>query len=185
MKYSRPCHSLQARCRTGEILSAAAPLFSVHLMPRANRGSHTRCMVSVPDWTTDGYAFQSDAAVAARGSPRFSVRALLTRIGDSIRRLVRRSAAAPAAPKSLIYVLCEEYRHFDLWAAYHAFRLNPQARTWRRLRHRNVPWQSEQTVEGLVNCLCPWNGKRTPDANTVGLALVTAPSSSAPSRKKR
>ena len=99
--------------------------------------------------------------------------------------LPRRSEPAPAAPKSLIYVLCEEYRHSDLWAAYHAFRLDPRERNWRRLRRRSVPWQSEQTVEGLLMRLCPWNGKRTPDPNAVGLALVTAPSSMAASAKKR
>ncbi len=106
---------------------------------------------------------------------------LLHMIGDSLRRIAGRSEPAPAAPKSLIYVLCEEYRHFDLWAAYHAFRLDPQARTWQRLRRRNVPWQKEQTVEVLLDSLCPWNGKRTPDPNTVGLALVTASSN----KKKR
>jgi hypothetical protein len=99
--------------------------------------------------------------------------------------LPRRSEPAPAAPKSLIYVLCEEYRHSDLWAAYHAFRLDPHERNWRRLRRRSVPWQSEQTVEGLLMRLCPWNGKRTPDPNAVGLALVTAPSSMAASAKKK
>jgi hypothetical protein len=107
-------------------------------------------------------------------------------IGDSFRWLARRSAEAPPAPKSLIYALCEEYRHFDLWAAYHAFRLDPRARNWQRLRRRNVPWQREQTVEGLLDRLYPWNGKRTPDPTTVGLALVTAPSApAAPSKKKR
>jgi hypothetical protein len=104
-------------------------------------------------------------------------------VRDLFRRLTARSTA-PAAPKSLIYVLCEEYRHFDLWAAYHAFRLDPQAHTWQRLRRRSVPWQSDQTVEGLLNLLCPWNGKRTPDANTVGLVLVTAPSAAAAPPKK-
>ena len=134
-------------------------------------------MVSVPDWTPDGYAFQDDSR-AAVGAIR-GVKGLF-------RRLTGRPAPAPAAPKSLIYVLCEEYRHFDLWAAYHAFRLDPRARTWQRLRRRSVPWQSDQTVEGLVNLLYPWNGKRTPDANTVGFALVTAPSSAAaPTKKKR
>ena len=101
------------------------------------------------------------------------------------RWLRRRSSPAPAAPKSLIYALCEEYRHSDLWAAYHAFRLDPRERNWRRLRHRNVPWQREQTVEGLLMHLCPWNGKRTPDPNAVGLALVTAPSSVAASARKK
>jgi hypothetical protein len=105
-------------------------------------------------------------------------------VPDLIRWLTRRPDLAPAAPKSLVYALCEEYRHFDLWAAYHAFRLDPRARTWRRLRRRNVPWQSQQTVEGLLHRLYPWNGKRTPDPNTVGLALVTA-SSAASSRKGR
>jgi len=105
-------------------------------------------------------------------------------VSDLFRRLTGRSAA-PAAPKSLIYVLCEEYRHFELWAAYHAFRLDPQARTWQRLRRRSVPWQREQTVEGLVNLLHPLNGKRTPDPNAVGMALITAPSSAAPARKTR
>jgi hypothetical protein len=103
---------------------------------------------------------------------------------DLFRRLTRRPELAPAAPKSLVYALCEEYRRFDLWAAYHAFRLDPRARTWRRLRGRNVPWQREQTVEGLLHRLCPWNGKRTPDPNTVGLALVTA-SSAGSCRKRR
>jgi hypothetical protein len=100
-------------------------------------------------------------------------------------RWLRRSAPAPAAPKSLIYALCEEYRHGDLWAAYHAFRLDPREHNWRRLRRRSVPWQSEQTVEGLLMRSCPWNGKRTPDPNAVGFALVTAPSSLAPSPKKK
>lgn len=138
-------------------------------------------MVSVPDWTPDGYAFADDsrAAVGSVHRAKGSFRGLF-------RRLTGRPALAPPAPKSLIYVLCEEYRHFELWAAYHAFRLDPRASTWQRLRRRSVPWQSDQTVEGLVNLLYPWNGKRTPDANTVGLALVTAPSSAAaPTKKKR
>jgi hypothetical protein len=97
----------------------------------------------------------------------------------------RRSEPAPAAPKSLIYALCEEYRHDDLWAAYHAFRLDPREHNWRRLRRRSVPWQSEQTVEGLLIRLCPWNGKRTPDPNAVGLALITAPSALASSSRKK
>jgi hypothetical protein len=95
-------------------------------------------------------------------------------IGALLRRAIGRSEPAPPASKSLIYVLCEEYRHLDLWAAYHAFRLDPRASTWRRLRGRSVPWQSERTVEGLLHNLCPWNGKRTPDPATVGQALVTA-----------
>lgn len=104
---------------------------------------------------------------------------------DWLFRWLRRSEPAPAAPKSLIYALCEAYRHTDLWSAYHAFRLDPREHNWRRLRRRSVPWQSEQTVEGLLMRLCPWNGKRTPDPNAVGLALVTAPSSLAPSAKKK
>ena len=104
---------------------------------------------------------------------------------DWLFRWLRRSEPAPAAPKSLIYVLCEEYRHTDLWSAYHAFRLDPREHNWRRLRRRSVPWQSEQTVEGLLMRLCPWNGKRTPDPNAVGLALVTAPSLLTPSAKKK
>jgi hypothetical protein len=71
------------------------------------------------------------------------------------------------------------------WPWRHAFRLHPHARNWRRLRRRSVPWQREQTVEGLVNLLHPLNGKRTPDPNTVGMALITAPSSAAPARKTR
>lgn len=134
-------------------------------------------MVSVPDWTTDGYTFQSGAP-APRG--------FLRRLKDALWRFAGRPEPAPPAPKSLVYVLCEEYRHFELWSAYHAFRLDPRARTWQRLRRQSVPWQSAQTVEGLVRRLCPWNGKRTPDANAVGFALVTASSASAtPSRKKR
>jgi hypothetical protein len=134
-------------------------------------------VVSVPDWTTDGYTFQSDAP-AQRG--------FLRRLKDAFRRLAGRSEPAPPAPKSLVYALCEEYRHFDLWSAYHAFRLDPHARTWQRLRRQCVPWQSEQTVEGLVHRLCPWNGKRTPDANAVGFALVTASSRPpTPAKKKR
>jgi hypothetical protein len=71
------------------------------------------------------------------------------------------------------YALCEEYQQVDLWAAYYAFRLDPQARTWERLRRRNIPWQREQTVEALLHRLCPLNGKRTPDPATVDLAMVT------------
>lgn len=142
-------------------------------------------MVSVPDWTTGGYTFQGDGPAPERRDRRFSVRAPGRGIKDWFRRILRRPQPAPAVSKSLVYALCEEYRHFDLWAAYHAFRLDPQAHTWQRLRRRNVPWQSEQTVEGLLNRLCPWNGKRTPDPNAVGLALITAPSSAAPSKKKR
>jgi hypothetical protein len=132
-------------------------------------------MVSVPDWTSRGYTFPE------RG---FSVRGLVRRIKSVLRRMTGRAQPAPAVSKSLIYVLCEEYRHFDLWAAYHAFRLDPHARNWQRLRRRSVPWQREQTVEGLVHRLHPLNGKRTPDPNTVGLALVTA-ASAAPSNKKK
>ena len=129
-------------------------------------------MVSVPNWTSDGYTFPER---------RFSVRAFMRRIKGAFRRMAGRSQPAPVVSKSLIYALCEEYRHFDLWAAYHAFRLDPHARNWQRLRRRNVPWQNEQTVERLLHRLCPVNGKRTPDPNTVGLALVTASSN----KKKR
>lgn len=97
---------------------------------------------------------------------------------------MRRPDLAPAAPKSLVYALCEEYRHFDLWAAYHAFRLDPQARTWKRLRGRSVPWQREQTVEGLLQRLYPRTSKYTPDPNTVGLALVSAASGASPVRRR-
>jgi hypothetical protein len=110
--------------------------------------------------------------------------AFVRRVKDSLRRMAGRSEAPPAS-KSLIYVLCEEYRHLDLWSAYHAFRLDPRAHNWRRLRSRNVPWQSQQTVEYLLNRLCPWNAKRTPDPTTVGLALVTAASSYARRSKKK
>lgn len=129
-------------------------------------------MVSVPDWTSDGYKFHDR---------RFSMRTFVRRIKDVVRRVTGRSQPAPVVSKSLIYALCEEYRHFELWAAYHAFRLDPRASNWQRLRRRSVPWQSEQTVEGLLHRLCPFNGKRTPDPNTVGLALVTASSN----KKKR
>ena len=135
-------------------------------------------MASVPDWSDGGYSFSGESRSSARGFVRW--------ITESVRRLARRSQPAPPVSKSLVYALCEEYRHFDLWAAYHAFRLHPHARNWRRLRRRNVPWQREQTVEGLVNLLHPLNGKRTPDPSTVGMALITAPSSSAaPARKTR
>jgi hypothetical protein len=107
----------------------------------------------------------------------------MTTVLDVFRWMTRRVELAPAAPKSLVYALCEEYRNFDLWAAYHAFRLDPRARTWQQLRRRNVPWQKEQTVEGLLNRLCPPNGKRTPDPSTVGLAMVTAAATSL--KKKR
>jgi hypothetical protein len=139
-------------------------------------------MASVPDWTPDGYAFEGDGRSAERCAGQSS---FIRRVHDSLRRLMRRSQTAPPAPKSLIYVLCEEYRQFDLWAAYHAFRLDPRARNWQRLRRRNVPWQSEQTVEGLLHRLCPVTGKRTPDPNTVGLALVTASFASRTASKKK
>jgi len=143
-------------------------------MLRAAGSSDTRRMVSVPDWTSDGYRFQRER--------RFSVQALVLAVKDSLHQFKRRSQPAPAAPKSLVYALCEEYQTLDLWAAYHAFRLDPRARTWQRLRRRSVPWQKEQTVEGLLHRLCPIAGKRTPDPNTVGLALVSA---AAISRKKK
>ena len=104
-------------------------------------------------------------------------------ITESFRSWVIRRESAPPAAKSLVYALCEEYRHHDLWSAYHAFRLDPQARTWQRLRGRNVPWQGEQSVEDLFQRMHPMHGKRTPDANAVGVALVTVPAS--PTKKKR
>jgi hypothetical protein len=134
-------------------------------------------MVSVPDWTNGGYAFP--------GARRFSVRALVRRIKGAFRWLTGRSRPAPVVSKSMIYLLCEEYRRFDLWAAYHAFRLDPQAHNWQRLRRRNVPWQSGLTVEGLLHRLCPLSDKRTPDPTTVGLALVTASFSAPGSAKKK
>lgn len=134
-------------------------------------------MASVPDWNNGSYTFDGDR--------RSAMRAFVQRITTSVRRIARRPPLAPAAPRSLIYVLCEEYRQRDLWAAYYAFRQDPRERTWQRLRRRNVPWQSAQTVEGLLQHLCPLNSKRTPDPNTVGLALVTAPSFSASRSKKK
>jgi hypothetical protein len=133
-------------------------------------------MASVPDWGSGGYSFS--------GESRSSIRGFVHWITQSVRWIARRSRPAPPVSKSLVYALCAEYRHFDLWAAYHAFRLHPHARNWQRLRRRNVPWQREQTVEGLVNLLLPMNSKRTPDPTTVGIALITAPSSSAASARK-
>jgi hypothetical protein len=133
-------------------------------------------MASVPDWTTDGYAFRGDRSV---------VRGFVRGVTQFFRRISGRPQAAPPAARSMVYALCEEYRRFDLWAAYYAFRLDPRAPNWRRLRNRNVPWLSEQTVEELVRRLYPWNGKGTPDANTVGLALVSAPSAPAATPKKK
>ena len=78
--------------------------------------------------------------------------------------------------------MCEEYRQQDLWSAYHAFRLDPQARTWHRLRGWSVPWQGELTVADLFERMHPMHGKRTPAATSVELALVTVPSDS---KKKR
>lgn len=142
-------------------------------------------MVSVSDWTSEGYTFRRDGDVPHRRERRFSAGAFVRRIKETLRRMAGR-ADAPPAPKSLIYVLCEEYRQLDLWSAYHAFRLDPRARNWRRLRRRNVPWQSEQTVERLLHRLCPLKSKRTPDPTTVGLALVTASFCVArPFKKKR
>jgi hypothetical protein len=147
-------------------------------MPRVRQHSHTPGMASVPDWTTDGYSFRGERRSSSRGFVRW--------ITESLRRIAGPSQPAPPVSKSLVYALCEEYRHFDLWAAYHAFRLDPHARNWQRLRRRNVPWQREQTVESLVHRLHPMNGKRTPDPNTVGLALITAASSpAAPAKKNR
>jgi hypothetical protein len=98
-------------------------------------------------------------------------------ITESLRRITGRREPAPAVHKSMVYALCEEFRQSDLWEAYHTFRLDPQERNWRRLRRHNVPWQSEQTVEGLLLRLCPMRSKRTtPDPTTVGLALVSVPS---------
>jgi hypothetical protein len=102
----------------------------------------------------------------------------MTWITQSLRRLAGRAEPAPAVHKSLVYALCEEFRQSELWSAYHAFRLDPRERNWRRLRRRNVAWQSEQTVEGLLQRLYPWNGKGTPDPTTVGLALVSVPAAS-------
>ena len=96
-------------------------------------------------------------------------------ITESLRRWARRDEPAPPAPKSLVYALCEEYRQQDLWSAYHAFRLDPQARTWHRLRGWSVPWQGAQTVADLFERMHPMHGKRTPDATSVELALVTVP----------
>jgi hypothetical protein len=104
-------------------------------------------------------------------------------ITESLRRITGRREPAPAVHKSMVYALCEEFRQSELWEAYHAFRLDPQERNWRRLRRRNVAWQSEQTVEGLLLRLCPMIGNRTPDPTTVGLAMVTV--AAAPKRKPR
>jgi hypothetical protein len=141
-------------------------------------------MVSVPDWTTEGYTFQGEGDVPARPD-RFSVPAFVRDLTQSLRRLMGRAQPAPPAARSMVYALCEEYRRLDLWAVYYTFRLDPRARTWQRLRRRSVPWQSDQTVEALVHRLYPWNGKGTPDANTVGLALVSAPSVPVATTKKK
>ena len=46
----------------------------------------------------------------------------------------------------------------------------------------SLPRQGEQTVANLLERMHPMHGKRTPDANAVGLALVTVPVSA---KKKR
>jgi hypothetical protein len=107
------------------------------------------------------------------------VTALVCKLKNSLlTKIARRGRAAPPASRSLIFALCEEYQQSDLWAAYYAFRLDPQVHTWQRLRRRSVAWQRGETVEALLNRLCPLKGKRTPDPATVGLAIVTTSSSS-------
>lgn len=100
-----------------------------------------------------------------------------------LKKVMRHGRTAPPVSRSLIFALCEEYQQSDLWAAYYAFRLDPQVRTWQRLRRCSVAWQRGETVEALLNRLCPFKGKRTPDPAAVGLAIVTTSSSSSRSNK--
>lgn len=130
--------------------------------------------------TTDGHPLHNHGTEQPRPA-RFVARAIQV-ISERARRLrgfltqASSSASAPPAPRSLIYVLCEEYRRFDLWACYYAFRLDPQARTWDKLRHQRVPWQRDQTVNTLLQRLCSFHDGRTPDAALVGQALTSTSS---------
>src|SRR5262249_10970735 len=103
-----------------------------------------RC--SPPDTHQSGGGFSVHPIPRMRQTPDTLCMSWIT---ESFRRWARRDEPAPPAPKSLVFALCEEYRQQDLWSAYHAFRLDPQARTWHRLRGWSVPWQGEQTVADL------------------------------------
>ena len=127
-------------------------------------------VASTADWIPEEEHTLNGGDASGRRARGFHLGSLVRRLTG----LLRRTKGAPPAPKSLIYALCEEYRRFDLWTAYYAFRLDPRARTWKRLRYRNVPWQREQTVEALLLRMCPVQSKPTPDAAAVGLALITA-----------
>lgn len=130
--------------------------------------------------TADGHPLHSHGPEHPRPT-RFVARAIQV-ISERARKLrglltqASSNTSAPPAPRSLIYALCEEYRRFDLWACYYAFRLDPQARTWDKLRHQRVPWQRDQTVNTLLHRLCSFSGGRTPDAALVGQALTSTSS---------
>ena len=114
--------------------------FSVHLMPRVRRCSHTLAsMASVPDWSS-----REDS---------FSRRERLLR--PWFRAQDHRFAApddAPIAARAAgiqVAGLCIVRRVPTFRSVDGVSRVSPppHARTWQRLRRRTVPWQSEQTVE--------------------------------------
>lgn len=88
---------------------------------------------------------------------------------------------APALPGSEVYKLTAQFDAPELWARYHAFRMNPCAQTWRPLRRQIVPWQRGLPLNALIASILPLNGRKTPDVAAVDRALtVVAVTRSAP-----
>jgi hypothetical protein len=107
---------------------------------------------------------------AKRGEPA----AAYARVGF-LRRLLDRLKGVPepgpAMPDNPIYALCAEFGAPELWAHYHAFRMNPCGRTWKRLRNQTVPWLLERKLGTLIAAFS--NSKKTPDVDTVTRTLLT------------
>lgn len=102
---------------------------------------------------------------------------LLARMRELVRRLFERRHAfaggsAPAVPSSVVYELCRQYEAHELWERYYAFRLDPGARTWRPLRRQVVPWLAGRRVMEVMQPLEPFNGRRTPDSDSLKRTLL-------------
>jgi hypothetical protein len=122
-----------------------------------------------------GYALGA-APRHAHASPRSRTRALLATAMRRVRQVFGRGLpaedAVPAVPGSLVYGLCMQYDAQTLWENYFNFRMNPCARTWRRLQRQPVPWLGNRRLREIVAPFLTHAPTHTPDSGLVKRTLM-------------
>jgi hypothetical protein len=95
------------------------------------------------------------------------------RVGEVFSRGPSGDATPPAVRNSLVYGLCMQHDARTLWERYFEFRMNPCARTWRRLQRLPVPWLGNRRVQEVVAPFLADASKRTPDTGLVKRTLMS------------